>query len=239
MGPRVGSPLRPTADQRFEIARVGEYDFAARRARAEALQAEGRTEEACNERLRAFSAIAELLPEEEPAELSWEHGNTREAIEIIRDTAVDHFLLGDLEMAMGMLELLLDVDPEDHTGSVDLLALCYVAAGEWESFDAMTLDLSDKSAAAVVARLWAVWRRQGRVDAGLRGLLQRNFAACWREFTADEHAADEAYVRDISSDRPSREAEARELWLKTEPLWREFPDFIEALRRCRDAAAGR
>ena len=39
------------------------------------------------------------------------------------------------------------------------------------------------------------------------------------EFTADEHPADEAYLRDIGSERPSPAAQARELWLQTENLW--------------------
>ncbi|EKC44348.1 hypothetical protein OBE_17529, partial [human gut metagenome] len=35
----------------------------------------------------------------------------------------------------------------------------------------------------------------------------------------------------IESERPSVQAQARELWLRTENLWTLFPDFIAALRR--------
>lgn len=223
--------LRPTDDQRFEIVARGRYDFVRRTEAAAKMQAEGDMEAACNERFHAFQDIAALLPDDEQVELRWEHRNTAAAIEIVRGTAVDHFLLGDLEMAMAILEMLLDIDPEDHTGAVDLLALCYAATEEWEAFDDMAIDLSDKSAAAVVARLWAVWRRERRIDEDLLLLLHRNFRECFTEFTSEEHPVDEEYLRDIGSASPSRAAEARELWLQTEPLWREFPDFIEALQK--------
>ena len=48
---------------------------------------------------------------------------------------------------------------------------------------------------------------------------------------ASEHPDDEAFRKDIASERPSQSAEAREWWLLTEPLWREFPELIEALRK--------
>ena len=47
------------------------------------------------------------------------------------------------------------------------------------------------------------------------------------------HPADESYIADIESERPSRRALARELWLQTEHLWREFPELVEALRASR------
>lgn len=230
--------LRPADDQRFEIVGRGRYDFVRRAEAAAKMQAEGDVSAACNERFHAFQDIAALLPDDEQVELRWEHHNTAAAIEIVRDTAVDHFLLGDLEMTMAVLEMLLDIDPEDHTGAVDLLALCYVAAGEWDAFDDMSIDLSDKSAAAVIARLWAVWRRERRMDEDLLRHLRCNFNACFTEFAAESHPVDDAYLRDISSSAPSRAAEARELWLQTEPLWKEFPDFIEALRAAKTESRG-
>ena len=42
--------------------------------------------------------------------------------------------------------------------------------------------------------------------------------------------ADDAYLRDIESERPTPQAQARELWLKTENLWTAFPGFIAALK---------
>jgi hypothetical protein len=132
-------------------------------------------------------------------------------------------------MAMAQLEMLLDCDPEDHFEGVNLLALCYVATEEWEAFDDITIDLTEKSAEAVVARLWASFQRDGTLDKSLLSLLKSRFKAFYAELTAAEHPDDEAFRRDISSERPSQAAEAREWWLLTEPLWSEFPKFIKAL----------
>ena len=162
--------------------------------------------------------------------LRWEHANSRAAVSIIYGSAVDHFRIGDLEMAMAQLELLLDCDPEDHFEGVNLLALCYVAMEEWELFDDLEIDLTDKSAEAVVARLWAAYRRDGEVDKAMLSLLKSRHKAYYEELCLEEHPDDEAFRRDIASERPSQRAEAREWWLLTEPLWREFSEFIDALR---------
>ena len=147
----------------------------------------------------------------------------------IYGSAIDHFRIGDVEMAMAQLEMLLDCDPEDHFEAINLLALCYVAMDEWEAFDDIVIDLSDKSAEAVVARLWASHRR-GDMDGALLSLLKSRHKAYYSELIAVEHPDDEQFRRDIASDRPSQAAEAREWWLLTEPLWREFSEFIEALK---------
>jgi hypothetical protein len=132
-------------------------------------------------------------------------------------------------MAMAQLEMLLDCDPEDHFEAINLLALCYVAMEEWEAFDDIVIDLTDKSAEAVVARLWASYQRNGDLDKALMNLLKVRHKAYYAEITATEHPEDEAFKRDITSDKPSQGAEAREWWLLTEPLWSEFPEFIKAL----------
>jgi hypothetical protein len=61
--------------------------------------------------------------------------------------------------------------------------------------------------------------------------LQEHFRDVYREFTADLHTADATYLHDIESEHPSSAAQARELWLKTETLWRLHPDFIAALKQ--------
>jgi hypothetical protein len=60
--------------------------------------------------------------------------------------------------------------------------------------------------------------------------LGRYHTAYLEEWRAEEHPADERYVADISSERPSRQAQARELWLQTEHLWEANKEFIEALK---------
>ena len=224
--------FNPTTDQEFELEGGAKYNFVAHKQRVDKLVAEGRYDEACEARYEAFMALAEALPEDEAMPLSWNHANSRAAVSILYGSAVDHFRIGDLEMAMAQLELLLDSDPEDHFEGVNLLALCYIAMEEWEAFDELSIDLTDKSAEAVVARLWASFVRDGEVDRLLVKLLSSRHKSFYEELRRDEHPDDEAFRRDISSERPTPGAEAREWWLLTEPLWREYPDFVEALRRC-------
>lgn len=221
--------FNPTEDQTFELEGKGRYNFVRHKECVDALVAEGRYAEACEARYEAFQTLMEALPEDEAMPLRWEHANSRAAVSILYGSAVDHFRIGDVEMAMAQLEMLLDCDPEDHFEGVNLLALCYVATEEWEAFDDITIDLTEKSAEAVVARLWASFQRDGALDKSLLSLLKSRFKAFYAELTAAEHPDDEAFRRDISSERPSQAAEAREWWLLTEPLWSEFPKFIKAL----------
>lgn len=223
--------FNPTPDQTFELEGHGEYNFVKHKERIDTLIAEGRYAEACEARYQAFQLLADILPEDEAMPLRWEHANSRAAVVILHGSAMDHFRIGDLEMAMAQLEVLLDCDPEDHMEAIDMLALCYVAMEEWEAYEDIEIDLTEKSAEAVVARLWASFMRNGKADKSLVALLKSRHAAFYAELTAAEHPDDEAFRKDIASERPSQRAEAREWWLMTEPLWVEFPEFIESLNR--------
>ena len=222
--------FNPTADQMFELEGRGRYNFVRHNEAIEALVKEGRYDEACEARYEAFQLLVDALPEDEAMPLRWEHANSRAAVSVLYGSAVDHFRIGDLVMAMAQLELLLDCDPEDHFEAVDLLALCYVAMEEWELFEDLSIDLTDKSAEAVVARLWASYRSEGEVDKSLLSLLKSRHKAYYEELCLEEHPDDEAFRRDIESERPSQRAEAREWWLLTEPLWREFSEFLTAIK---------
>ena len=224
--------FNPTPEQTFELEGQGIYNFVKHKEAIDKLVAEGRYEEACERRYEAFQLLAEALPEDEAMPLRWEHNNSRAAIAILYGSAVDHFRIGDLEMSMAQLELLLECDPEDHFEGVNLLALCYIATEEWEAFEELVIDLTDKSAEAVVARLWAHYRRTGAKDAELLKLLRSRHKHFYEELISEEHPDDDKFRRDIASERPSQSAEAREWWLLTEPLWREFPQFVEALSKC-------
>ena len=222
--------FNPTADQMFELEGRGRYNFVRHNEVIDALVKEGRYDEACEARYEAFQLLADALPEDEAMPLRWEHANSRAAVSVLYGSAVDHFRIGDLEMAMAQLELLLDCEPEDHFEAVNLLALCYVAMEEWELFDDLLIDLTDKSAEAVVARLWASYRSEGEVDKTLLSLLKSRHKAYYEELCLEEHPDDEVFRRDIESERPSQRAEAREWWLLTEPLWREFSEFLVAIK---------
>lgn len=108
--------LNPTPDQTFEIVGDGPYNFTRVLAHTRELEAAGNVEDACNERYQAFQRLAGLLPEDEEINLEWSHRNSQSALELIRASAIDHFLINDFEMSAALLEMLLELDPEDHLG---------------------------------------------------------------------------------------------------------------------------
>ena len=225
--------LNPTPDQTFEVIGEGPYDFSRVLRHSRELQQAGRVEEACNERFQAFQRLAELIPEQEEVILEWNHRNSRAALELIEASAIDHFLINDFEMSAALLEMLLELDPEDHLEGSELLAFDYLAMDEQELFDEVINDISDKCASRELLLLWSAYRRDGRLPQGELQRFRTRFAPYFAEFTAAEHPADEAYLRDIESEHPSVAAQARELWLKTENLWVLWPGFIDALRAAR------
>lgn len=181
-------------------------------------------------RFQAFQRLSELIPDDEPVNLEWNHRNSRAALELIHASAIDHFLIDDFELSAAMLELLLDLDPEDHLEGSELLAFDYLAMDEMELFDETVDDLSDKSAGRELLLLWSAYKREGRLPEDELKRFKNRFSTFFAEFVAPEHPADEAYLRDIESEHPSPAAQARELWLQTENLWARWPEFIEALR---------
>lgn len=221
--------LNPTPDQTFEVIGEGPYDFSRVLRHSRELQQAGRVEEACNERFQAFQRLAELIPEQEEVILEWNHRNSRAALELIEASAIDHFLINDFEMSAALLEMLLELDPEDHLEGSELLAFDYLAMDEQELFDEVINDISDKCASRELLLLWSAYRRDGRLPQGELQRFRTRFAPYFAEFTAAEHPADEAYLRDIESEHPSVAAQARELWLRTENLWVLWPGFIETL----------
>lgn len=225
--------LEPTPDQTFEVIGEGPYDFEKVLAHTRRMQREGDVEGACNARFRAFQRLAELIPEDEEVNLEWNHRNSRAALELIHASAIDHFLINDFEMSAALLEMLLDLDPEDHLEGSQLLAFDYLAMGEDELFDEVINDLSDKSPARELLLLWSSYRRDGKLPEGELKRFRSHFAPWFEEFTAAEHPADEAYLRDIESEHPTAAVQARELWLQTENLWSLWPVFIDALRAAR------
>lgn len=222
--------LNPTPDQTFEVHGEGPYNFIRVLAHTRDLQAAGDFEEACDERFQAFQRLADLIPEEEEVNLEWNHANSRAALELIHASAIDHFLINDFEMSAALLELLLELDPEDHLEGSELLAFDYLAMDERELFDEVVNDVSDKYASRQILLLWSAFRYDGRLAEGELQRFRTHFAPYFAEFTLDEHPADDSYLRDIESETPTVQAQARELWFRTENLWTLWPGFIEALR---------
>ncbi len=224
--------LSPTSEQTFEV-RVGEKgdgDFKAILRRSGWLQEQGEIEAACNLRFGAVQRLQEILGDEDEVLLEWSDENSRAAIEVIRLSAIDHFLINDFEISSALLEMALDLDPEDHLESSNLLAYDYLAMGEYELFDEVINDISDKYASRTLLLLWSSHLRGGSLPTGEMHSFKSRFAPYYREFTLDEHPTDETYLTDIESARPTAAAQARELWLQTETLWKLYPDFIKAIK---------
>ncbi|MFR9524315.1 MAG: tetratricopeptide repeat protein [Rikenellaceae bacterium] len=224
--------LNPTKDQTFEIIAGGDsaYNFITILKQAREWQESGDIAKACNARFRAIQDLQELLPEDDEVWLEWNHPNSQAAIELVNLSAVDHFLIGDYEIATALLELSLELDGEDHLESSNLLAYCYLAMDEFELFDEVINDISDKSASRVVLLLWSAFLREGSMPEGEVRNFKNRFAAYHAEFVADHHPVDADYLTDVEAARPSQSTQARELWLRTESLWEACPQFIEALR---------
>ena len=186
--------LEPTPDQTFEVVGEGPCNFVKVLARSREMQAAGDIEGACNERFQAFQRLAELIPEDEEINLEWSHRNSRAALELIFASAIDHFLINNFEMSAALLEMLLELDPEDHLEGSELLAFDYLALDEQELFDEVINDVSDKHPGREVLLLWSAFRRDGRLPEGELQRFRTHFAPFFAEFTADEHPADEAYL---------------------------------------------
>ncbi|MFI3304968.1 MAG: tetratricopeptide repeat protein [Rikenellaceae bacterium] len=224
--------LSPTADQTFEIraGERGDCNFKKILRDGAKLQSDGDIEQACNLRFGAVQVLQELLGDDDEVRLEWGDENSRAALEVVHLSAIDHFLINDFEISSALLELALELDPEDHLEVSNLLAYDYLAMGEYELFDEVINDISDKYASRTILLLWSGFLRDGALPAGELYSLKSRFAAYYAEFVAEEHAADEGYIADIESERPSVRAQARELWLQTENLWRMNLSFIEALK---------
>lgn len=218
--------LKPTENQNF-ILLGGE--FAKTLDHAHHLESEGDFEGACNLRYKAFQQIVDILPEDEAAELDFSHPNTRAAIEIIYGSAVDNFLAGDVELSAAQLELLLECDSEDHIEATPQLALCYIALEEWECLEDILPDLGDKSAFKPLVEALAEFAHTGNVSAENLAALRRHRHLC-NELAYPEHPADEAYLKDISSERPTQQTLAREIYLRCEPLLLKHQGFLEKIR---------
>ncbi len=228
--------LRPTGDDTFVITYThspagGDFDFADALALSRRQEAAKDFEAACNTRLQSFQGLVELIPDEGETILEWEDDNSQAALLTGYCSGIDHFLVGDWEMAAAIFEMLLELDPEDHLEATIPLAYTYLAMEEFESFDEIINDVNDKYIDKVILALWSGFLRNGRIAEGELVRLKTRFTPYHAEFVADVHPITERYLADIKSENPSKEALARELWLQTEHLWTLFPEFIEALRK--------
>ena len=69
-------------------------------------------------------------------------------------------------MAAGMMEMLLDMDPEDHLETTKPLAFCLPGARRLRTFDEIVNDISDKYPEKEILKLWSEFRQTGSLPAG-------------------------------------------------------------------------
>ena len=223
--------LQPTVNQTFRL--IGNSARGNLNARLEqSYKAEQNDDypEACMIRYEAFEDILATLPDDDQGAVTLDrtHPNTLAAMEIILASAVDSYLADEGEVAAAQLELLLDCDDEDPLEATPILALCYAMIGEWECLEDIETDLGDKTALTPLLRALKQFVTTGKIESATMSQLAR-FKEFMAELKRTDHPTDEAYLGDISSERPSRAALARELYLRTEKTLNTYPDFLPAL----------
>lgn len=225
----------PTAENTYVLSYPAQglndaYNFATLLTQAQAWERQGEVEKACNLRYEGVKKLIDLIPDEDEVQLDWEEKSNQSVLELLKRSAIDHFLVGDFEMSAGMLEMLLDLDPEDHLEATKTLAYCYVALEDYELFDEVVNDISDKYPEKEILKLWSEFRQTKTLPQGELIHFKKNFPFFYAEFINESHEITPEYLVDIDSEKPSRQTLARELWLQTEHLWFQFPGFIEALK---------
>ena len=224
--------LQPTANQTFRLIGYGSRgNLAARLEQSYKAEQSGDYQTACQLRYEAFEDILSTLPDDEQSVVTLDrnHPNTLAAMETMLASAVDNYLAGEGEMAAAQLELLLDCDDEDPLEATPVLALCYAMIGEWECLEDIDTDLGDKTALAPLLRALREYVTTGKIEGATMSQLSR-FKEFMIELKRADHPTDDTYLGDISSERPSRAALARELYLRAEPALALYPDFLSELK---------
>lgn len=209
------------------------YDFEAALMLGRLYNQTGDFAKACQVRYEGFGRLAEVIGDDQ-IELDPENDENIFALELVLAAAIDHFLISDFEMSAAMLELLLELDPEDHLGATRFLSYCYITLGEWELFEETLFDIDDKAAEKAVLEAWGRFLQNDVVAAKEAvSRLKRRHTDIYNEFMEDSHEVTEEYLFDIESDRPTNTALARELWLQTEHIWNVQPEFLKFFRESR------
>lgn len=220
--------LRPISTELWQVE-DGEA-FSALLRRTLRMEQTGDWAKACELRFDCAQQLLDAVGDE-PVRLDWNDVGSRAAMEILYRSAADNMMVGEVEMAVALWESLLDVDPEDHLEAVVPLAFAYVEIEDYECLESAMFDISPKCAEYQLLTLWAEYRRSGGIDRDALRQLRTRHKLWYEEFTASEHPADEEYVKDCRSERPSPRTEAREFWFVTEPIWSRNEDFIEVLQK--------
>ena len=179
-----------------------------------------------------FAATQQLMDAigDEDVVLDWNDKATRAAMELIYAAAADQLIIGEVETATALWEVLRALDEEDHMSVSVILAFCYVELEDFECWEEIMFDISTKSPEYQLLTLWATYRRTKGVEIDALRTLRTRHKAWYEEFVAAEHIADEEYLKDCRSEHPTAKTEARELWFATETFWQRNSDFINLIK---------
>ncbi len=217
----------PTMPGLYGVEVEGGPSFAEVLRQAAKCEDEGNFDVACATRFEAVTQLAEATGEEE-IELDWNDSRARDAIALVAASVIDLFLSSEWELCAATAELALMFDSEDHHGVTETLAWAYLALGDVECFHELSLDIDDRKPAKRLMSIWAaLLDGQKRAASEMAGEFSKRYPEIVAELLAAEHPTDGDYTTEIAKERPSKEAKARELWLRTEVLWSAFPEVIE------------
>lgn len=216
--------VRPTSSGLWHVEGGGFGDLLRRAAEEEEWA------DAADMRFEGVQRLLDAIPDEDVM-LDWADGTTRDAMELIYASAADHLSVGEVEMAAALWENLAAMDEEDHMSVNILLAICYIELEDYDCLEEAMFDISPKSPEYHLLNLWAEYRRTGGVDRDALRTLRTRHKEWFAEFVATEHPADEEYLKDSRSERPSPRTEARELWFATSAVWEHNGEFLQTISK--------
>ena len=216
--------VRPTSSGLWHVEGGGFGDLLRRAAEKE------KWADAADMRFEGVQRLLDAIPDEDVM-LDWADGATRDAMELIYASAADHLSVGEVEMAAALWENLAAMDEEDHMSVNILLAICYIELEDYDCLEEAMFDISPKSPEYHLLNLWAEYRRTGGVDRDALRTLRTRHKEWFAEFVAAEHPADEEYLKDSRSERPSPRTEARELWFATSAVWEHNVEFLQTISK--------
>ncbi|MBQ5704400.1 MAG: hypothetical protein IIV49_04805, partial [Alistipes sp.] len=96
---------------------------------------------AADMRFEAVQRLVDALGEED-VHLDWEDRPTRAAMELLYAAGADQFIVGEVETAVALWEILLAVDEEDHMSVSVPLAFGYVELEDFDCLEEMLFSIS-------------------------------------------------------------------------------------------------
>lgn len=190
---------------------------------AQQLLAAGEVEEACRTHFEGCQLAIEAIPDDEDImPVDWEDGQENQAFGIIFGaTGLDLYHMGDFELAAGMFETALDLDPEDHYQVTPLMAYCYIMLEEWELLDETLFDIPTESMDYQLINALTLYKKGKEPDP--KKVLPTEIL---NELRAPEHPE---IIN--GGGGMSKSDQVRALWFRAQPVLLASEEFLEAAAR--------